>query len=189
MKYFITIIVSFISLLGVSQKIENGIINYTILEAEIIKAINKHRKSIGADTLATSKVAYREMASRAATLNANADLAFHPHQNDTNDVTNNFLYKEICRIEKKTPIDIDMMWMNYGEIIHTLSGTYPLTYQEFALSCVKGWLSSPLHKEILELSFKNVDGFGGLIACSVKRSKPGKFYVIVDFVRVEYVKW
>ncbi len=62
MKYFITIIVSFISLLGVSQKIENGVINYTLLEAEIIKAINKHRKSIGADTLATSKVAYREMA-------------------------------------------------------------------------------------------------------------------------------
>ena len=66
MKYFITIIVSFISLLGVSQKIENGVINYTILEAEIIKAINKHRKSIGVDTLPTSKVVYREISTKNA---------------------------------------------------------------------------------------------------------------------------
>ena len=189
MKYFITIIVSFISLLGVSQKIENGVINYTLLEAEIIKAINKHRKSIGADTLATSKVAYREMASRAATLNANADLAFHPHQNDTNDVTNNFLYKEICRIEKKTPIDIDMMWMNYGEIIVKLGNYNPLTYQEFAANCVKTWLLSPPHKGIMELSFKNQDDFVGLIACSVKKSKTGNFYGVVDFVTLSYANW
>ena len=189
MKYILTIIVSIISLLGVSQKIENGVINYTILEAEIIKAINKHRKSIGADTLATSKVTYREMASKAATLNANADLAYHPHHSRTNDVTNNFLYKEVCRIEKKTPIDIDMLWMDYGEIICALGDYDPLTYQEFAVSCVKCWLSSPPHKEIMELSFKNVDGFAGLIACSVKKSKTGKYYVIVDFVDVGYVKW
>jgi len=189
MKYILTIIVSIISLLGTSQKIENGVINYTILEAEIIKEINKHRKSIGADTLATSKVVYREMATKAAILNANTDLAFHPNHSQTNEVTNNFLYKEICRIEKKTPIDIDMMWMSYGEIICTLGNYNPLTYQEFAANCVKTWLLSPPHKGIMELSFKNVDGFAGLIACSVKKSKTGKFYVIVDFVRVEYVKW
>jgi hypothetical protein len=189
MKYFITIIVSIISLLGISQKIENGVINYTILEAEIIKAINKHRKSIGADTLATSKVAYREMSSKVATLNANADLAYHPHHNCNNKVTNNFLYKEICRIEKKTPISIDVLMMTYGEIICKLDDYDPLTYQEFAVTCVKSWISSPPHKEIMELSFKNVDGFAGLIACSVKKSKTGKYYVIVDFVEVTYANW
>ena len=127
MKYFITIIVSFISLLGVSQKIENGVINYTILEAEIIKAINKHRKSIGADTLPTSKVVYREMATKVATLNANADLAYHPHHSGTNDVTNNSIYKEICRIKKLSPIAPSLLWMEYYEIIVLVEGHCPLT--------------------------------------------------------------
>jgi hypothetical protein len=189
MKYILAIIVSIISLLGISQKIENGVINYTILEAEIIKEINKHRKSIGVDTLPTSKVVYREMATKNAILNANVDLAFHPKCDETNKVTNNSIYKEICRIEKKTPIILDTLLMTYGEIIVKLGNYNPLTYQEFAANCVKTWLLSPPHKGIMELSFKNQDDFVGLIACSVKKSKTGNFYGVVDFVTLSYANW
>jgi len=186
MKYCITIIVSFISLLGVSQKIENGVINYTILEAEIIKEINKHRKSIGVDTLPTSKVVYREISTKNATLNANADLAFHPKYDITNEVTNNLIYKEICRIKKVSPIAPSLLWMEYCEIIALVEGQCPLTYQEFAVNCVKGWLSSPPHKKTMESVFKNFNGFDGLISCSVKKSKTGKNYVIVNFINMSY---
>lgn len=186
MKYILTIIVSIISLLGISQKIENGVINYTILEAEIIKSINKHRKSIGVDTLPTSKVVYREISTKNATLNANADLSFHPKYDITNEVTNNLIYKEICRIKKVSPIAPSLLWMEYYEIIILVEGQCPLTYQEFAMNCVKSWLSSPPHKKTMESVFKNFNGFDGLISCSVKKSKTGKNYVIVNFINMGY---
>jgi hypothetical protein len=187
MKYIVTLIVLITSFFGFTQKIENGVINYSLLESEIVKQVNSHRKEFGVDSLPTSKVVNQEITSKNALLNSKSDSGFHPNYDRTNKVVNEKIYKEICSIEgisSLTPEILDMC--SYGEIISVVEGVQP-TYQDFASACIKGWVNSPKHKKIMETNFTNVNGFEGLISCSVKKSITGKYYVVVNFINLTYL--
>ena len=190
MNYIIVFIVFIFSFFGYSQKIENGVINYDILESEIIKQINEHRKNIGIGVLSKSKVVNQEITSKHALLNAKSDLGFHPKYDRTNKVINEKIYKEICVINKVSELTLDMLDMNsYAEILNVFENYELSTYQEFASISVKAWLNSPPHKKTIESNFTNVFGFSGLISCSVKKSITGKYYIFVNFVNLTYIKF
>jgi uncharacterized protein YkwD len=172
-----------ISFVGLSQKIENSVVNMRILEAEVIKEVNAHRKKLGLDSLHTSKSVYTEIASKHMAIIVKADSSFHPGIDVNNEVTNNKIYLERCSIMKVQPNTTYVEIIKYGEILHTEFGYVPETYQEFAIRIVKSWLNSPPHKEIMESDYNAYD-FKGFIACSAKKSATNKCFILVDFVNI-----
>lgn len=183
MKKFITLIVFMFSFLGMSQKIENGVINFKILEAEVIKQVNVHRKNLGLDSLHTSKSVYTEIASKHMDIIVKADLSFHPDIDVRDEAVNMKIYLDRCAIKKDTPNTTYVEIIKYGEILCTLTGGISNTYQEFANRIVQSWIDSPPHKKLMEDDYEAYE-FNGFIACSAKQSKSKKYYVLVDFVNI-----
>ena len=183
MEKIITLIVFMFSFLGMSQKIENGVVNLKTLETEVIKQVNEHRKKLGLDSLHTSKSVYTEIASKHMAIIVKADSSFHPDIDVHNEVTNEKIYLERCSIMKQQPNTTYVEIVKYGENLCTIPGCYYTTYKEFASVIVKCWINSPPHKEIMESDYSGYN-FKGFIACSAKKSATNKYYVLVDFVNI-----
>jgi uncharacterized protein YkwD len=183
MKKIITLIVFMFSFLGMSQKIENGVINFKILEAEVIKQVNQYRKKLGLDSLHTSKSVYTEIASKHMDIIVKADLSFHPDIDVSDETVNMKIYLERCSTLKEQPNTTYIQILKYGENLCTLTGGISNTYQEFANRIVQSWIDSPPHKEIMESDY-TLYGYNGLIACSVRKSVSNKYYVLIDLLNL-----
>jgi uncharacterized protein YkwD len=183
MEKIITLIVFMFSFLGMSQKIENGVVNLKTLETEVIKQVNEHRKKLGLDSLHTSKSVYTEIANKNTTTIVKADKSFHPQIYPTDQVINMKIFLEQCSIMKQQPNTTYVEIIKYGEVLCTLGGCDSNTYQEFASRIVKCWINSPPHKKIMEDDYEAYE-FEGFIACSAKKSATNKYYVLVDFVNI-----
>ena len=183
MRKFCALLVLLVSFCGMSQKIENGVINFKILENEVIKQVNQYRKNLGLDSLHTSKSVYTEIASKHMAIIVKADSSFHPDIDVRDEAVNMKIYLERCSTLKEQPNTTYIQILKYGENLCTLSGCSSSTYQEFASIIVKCWIKSPPHKKLMEDDY-TLYGYNGLIACSAKQSKSKKYYVLVDFLNI-----
>jgi uncharacterized protein YkwD len=175
------IILLLISLSLVSQTFTDKTFNAEVFNSKLFRKINEYRKKNSIDTLIYSKIAEKLVTKTNVSKMVEKSMCYHP---DVNFYDNNKIGEAICidyykKLNKKREYPEDD-FINYAEISGWTNKSFK-SYDEMAEYFLNGWLNSPKHHEILNVSFEVA--YSGLCSAFVIKNKEG-YFVTFNFFEI-----